>query len=808
MHRLLRAARLMRSRFDEPICVLVCVIVSMAAVRALFFHSGLPAYQHDWSWPFYRERFCESFATSLSTWNPEGLGHPNPFANANPASLILAAFGCITPAALALRICVIALLVLAGSGASRLGRGSPLIFRCASIVVYIASPVVFNKFEAGQVTFWIAYAMLPWTVYFTLEAAEGNFRPFPSFCALGVMGLSCVQPQFFAFNVLVALLAAVYYPSVRAAGFVACTIVAEAVFGAPFLFSALALNQGFSLTVPAPRLTWEQMQSASPDLALRMLGYIAPYADRVYSSGLAASIGKMFLLAFPLLLLGGLVRSERRRRAAFFLTLGVFGFLLTSGFKGPAGGLWAIAFDRTQIATVFREFYHGSALLAVSYAGAVASIQKSMPWRTVLAAIAILGLAPLLYDGHSRLQFVSAEASVQAARSAIASGHDGRFLPLPYRVPMIPPNGSRSGLDVLSWVDAEHESVAEYALTPEVDAILSASADGRRSEARRLMQDMGITAVWYRRDFAADLNSLLDTPLDPQFSGRERRVFGSDAAAYQTITGQACSTESCVAAFAPQTVSRVATVGGAIRFRDVGERKIVLDEGRTPGIRPQGQFDNASPDEGWVFGDSWRWLSASWDDMIDFSAATLRPAAFKFNVRDAGELAYLSFAPMKLCSVRCVALRAAPAGNTTPVSAGSYVLSSSGNAAVSFPAKVVAVPTPLVISIMRTSGAPWRASAILNAEKNASDDSHRMLIVFATRFDPGWSLEAPFASRHVRVNGIYNGWLVGNLPRNMKVEAEYDSQRPFEWAVLIAAVGYGALIVLLAATYKRYRMAT
>ncbi len=756
-----------RTQNVARVALIDCMIVAIATLWTLwpfFVHPGIPSYQHDWSWPFLRERSCDALTTLGSTWLPEGLGHANPFANANPVNYAILGLGCVLPQQLAVRICIVLCALIAGAGALVLAR-TLVGVRGARLgaFAYLALPVFFNKVSAGQFAFLAAFAALPWVYIFLHRISLAPRARLVSACAL-VMAACMVQPQYFVF---VALASAIFcismQPPLPATLAVVAAYLLALALNAPAIWSALSLNAGFGYTVQHPQLEWEFAQSADLGHALVGLGYISAYADEAYARMPFASVALVLLRVVCIVALIALFARRARFGNAFGITA-LVAILVMSGARGPLAPLFLWGFAHVRAAALFRELYHVAPFLALAYAIGIAVIAErlSRTLRWLLAFGFALATLPLCITGHSvDLQFHVMPADVRALNASVAALGPTRMLPLPYRMPIAWGVASRAGVDVLAYVDSRHPSAAEYAPTPTLDAIM-AIAQEHPLEARDLLARHAIGVVARRRELRAAVSAQYFGPARRAASAADS-VFDRDDVAFAALTGSGRCSADC-AGIVPDALpmvgiaSRVARTAidraafrAGVSYVDAGppDRSALVESG-----------SDTDPYEGWVSAAQWAWLDPAWAQLIDLVAVTAVPATIMVVPGPPGRrLAYVARAPLEVCAAgHCVRLRASERPQIMGLSAEGGSIRSfgpAGVAEVADPARyTVSAHAPAHLVRVDYIG-PYEYRGILQGN-GAS------LLVLRQSYDPSWFLVSTGVRKpiQVRADGFANAWLV------------------------------------------------
>lgn len=778
--------------FRRVLYALFSLACGLVTLWPFLLHSGVPAYQHDWSWSLDPLRFHDGLLQMISTWNEEGLGHSNPFATANPVALFTVVLGIVFPPRIALLILLGMISVTAGTGitgvAKRITGSTP--GALIAVFLYVASPVFFNKTSAGQLAYLEAYALFPWTIYWTVRALrEGGYA---NYIALAIFsGLECVQPQFFAFGILQAALFALAFHNTRSLAVLATVTAAELLLNLPNVYAAMTLQRGYAFTIPPPLHQFEVLQSARWPEALRLLGYIIPYADSAYGRAPFGGIAAALLWAVPVLGFAGLIFTWRKPAVHGALALAIVGILISMGERGPLSGLFAWGFVHESATTLFREFYHAAVLTSFAFAIGTACAVAALPASAPLAAVIyVLALLPLAAAGHSiDLHFLAVPEGQSDAIDYIRSQPDGRVLALPYKVPLRAGKATPSGIDVFAYVDRRHMLAGEYGSTPEIDAAAGMIADHQYADAKAVLQRYGVRyLVWRDWVTSAFPDSLLDRFQRTYFK-RAQAVFNSDVDHSALTTAVHCYEGTCVGTL---PLARPLFGIGAnpvplpwtwsdLPFQQTGVAK------DTPPGAVRFERRNISPEAGWVAANDWRWADAAWETLISPIAVAAAATTDAVEVRMSGDAATYVGGPIRACLTTCT--RAPRSASIRKIKRRANVrVFALGPAAIS-----VANPTALSQSNLKrptvrfSNNVPWRLSAQVSG-------GGPTLVVFRTRVDRGWVLRGLPVLRRVNVDGGLNGWLIDAGPHGGTIAVVYSPQNGFFTATWIEAALYGALL--------------
>lgn len=755
-------------------------------------HGGIPSYQHDWSWPFQRERFQDGFLQLVSTWSEEGIGHANPFANANPVALFTLCLGTILPSRLALLLLLAIICLIGGTGIALLARHASGSTPGAllAVFVYICSPVFFNKTSAGQVAYLEAYALFPWVVYATIRAAAGDGRIWLALAGLS-SALECVQPQFFIYGILQAGIFAIVFW--RRSGVLAFATVAlaEGLLNLSGIYAALALRQGYGITILPPTPRYELLQSAAPTDAVRMLGYIIPYAVEAYGRFPFGALCSLALWAVPLVALVGFVLMRSKPAVRGGLVLALVGVVLSTGERGPLAPLLQWGFANASVVTLFREFYHSSVLTACGMSIGTACAIGSVP----RVAFAISGLyfaafIPLVVTGHNfDLHFHKPPDSQLLVANVIRSLPAGRVLVYPYKMPLSYRDSLASGVDTFSYIDRHHMLASEYGETPEIDAAATMLADGRAGEARGLLTRYGVRYIMWRSWVKSAFPAALLQPEQRRYRERAQRVFNGSKPLYAALAEQRrCIADTCFGILhgsrpLVEAISARGRQSGS--WSNVSEKLTIVSE--LPGQQIRFYAAHLSPAGGWVPASIWLWAHPAWAQLIAPLAVIDRgrdEPMVLLNRRPAS-YAYTG-GPLEICMPECRSLPHAL--HVRKFSGGHGTLKPFGASGLSEYLPDAALPRLSQADVKFTYDLPWRVSGTVHGGGD-------VLMVLRTRYDRGWVLHGFRTLRRLTIDGTLNGWLIDAGTHGGTFALIYEPERIFLIAALIQAILYGVVIV-------------
>ncbi|HET7813490.1 MAG TPA: hypothetical protein VFL13_03880 [Candidatus Baltobacteraceae bacterium] len=438
---------------------LACTL-SVLVLWPILLRPGLPAYQHDWSMPFDRTRVLSGAIDHFFTWDAAGLGKPNALASDHVFHLLIALPALLFPGDVSAKIvlafsqCAAALCAYVfARRALAAGRAAA----CCSAVFYACSPIVVNKIGAGHVAFWIAYALLPLAA--ERAAAYGRMPSSAVLAQLALLAAACTfQLQFAAFAVIAAFAAA--GPNLRRA----CAAAAVCTLGAltvlvPTAYALASSARYDPVLFQTPRLAWQNgMSSGFPDVL-----WLAHYVVVYYVVPVAAFTALQICIGIAIAA-GATIGRSRFTFAVLFIA----GLFFATGTSGPAGPVWSWLYAHVAAATVFRESYDASVLIALAYATGIAGLGTFRPGLAAAAIALTVALVPLAAGALG-----STVPNVTAPRTAIDPGRipEGRIAALPLDSPIVYNGHAPGGVDIFAPSGPNHPSLAEYPTLFPLDAL-------------------------------------------------------------------------------------------------------------------------------------------------------------------------------------------------------------------------------------------------------------------------------------------------------------------------------------------------
>jgi hypothetical protein len=767
----------------------VPIVAAVACSGPILFRPGMPAYHHDWSLPFTTAAAVSGAIAHLSTWDPAGLGHPNPFATANPIPLVLAGLALLITPILAGKAMLLLALIVAGLGAARAARtafdASDLAAAAAGLA-YVASPYVVNELGAGHITLWFGYALLPWCFERAIACVKGERG-----AAYGLAlcaALSTIAPQFLVYDAVAVSAASVIARATFAESTKLLTIACGAAVLAlvPTIWAFTQSHGAFAIDVPTPLQSWEDAQSVKLPDALLLVHYIEPYGALAYGSyawlpWITISIAGVGLVAW---------RSWPTAQGALLLCIA--GLAFVTGTQGPLAGLWRAAFDAVPASAAFRELYSAGALVALSIAwGVGVCVHAARRQYSAFLFIAVIAATlPILAGGIGKaVSNVELPSSAQNTAAVLATLPAGRIVPLPLLTPIRLHGVAVGGVDMFAPSDDHHTSMTEYLASYPVTALASAG-EPNDDWWRVFAEAVGASGVVVRDDMvSAESGRLHSTAAG---------IAGASPARVIALTPQPLV--SFAAQLAPMPLSFDQLTGGAHLQSALGP--LPPDGAGVPAVvMPSASRATDDPTRDWV--DAERWRARTPDPAAAIAGGVFtesrKPLQLKMPAGGGWSLLSSSEQPLTIDSVggtKVVEPSRSPQWTSLAGVSGYIAFRPSGNTVIYRIARGVSdAPTgtypAFAIGVSRAE--PWHVDVIVQEPGQG-----RALLIFRDRYAPGWQVSGARTVWHGMADGYANAWLVDDVQSTIALE--YGPQEVFAWLAGIVLVGYAILTLLTVRT--------
>lgn len=329
-----------------------------------------------------------------------------------PADFLVSLATAVLPGDLLQKVILVAIVLLAGTGAGAAVSNLGLAPRLAAATLFVWNPLVFERLAVGDWTFLVSYSMLPWIVWGARRVhtgALGEWAPVVAFMALA----GWMNPV----GGLIALLLAAILVARRNARAGLSVLGAGIVVNLPTILPAL-LRRGGATVDPA----------SAEAYALSTEGGLGVFGNALTLGGIwdptAAAPGRDLLIV---VLLALVLTAAAVAGAALLARRADVGIVGGIGAVAVVGLVIALlgAFDGTRgVLASLAESVPGGSLLVDGQA-----------WLAPLALFLAVGLAGLVAEAATRVSGAAAVAAIGivavaapiALLPSLALGLDGRF---------------------------------------------------------------------------------------------------------------------------------------------------------------------------------------------------------------------------------------------------------------------------------------------------------------------------------------------------------------------------------------------
>lgn len=443
---------------------------------------GLPALRHDWRFPAEPGPLEQVIVNYTAGWLPTGLGEPQPY----PTFYLLA--GILWPIEVVVRspVAFVAIIIAASVGliSSAAWRVStalkaPPVAAAAIAAFAVLNPWVFAKYVAGHVYMVATYGIALAIVGELLSGRRSRARLI-LFC-----GLLISQLQFYLLLAPVLMVWSIKNREWK----VAAALVAAAV---PIVVGIAGNWSDLHRTLFF--LPWQEGQSVPIAQGLQLRGYSFGYAG-AFSVVSAASV--MLLCICGL----GLRRAVQNRVALAVVILGGASLILASGTRGPIGPIYKFAVTHIVAIGVFRELYDIIAFVAIGCVVLLAIGLRRRGWLSYAALASALALG-VPWVMHPAFSFFVPATSVP--NIDFPTGASTRIALLPAFQPLTL-SGRGSGYDPNSYV-VPGRAVPVNQFYPEypVNFALSRAEQGNYAALAAL----SVSRVYFRDYLQSDTRAL------------------------------------------------------------------------------------------------------------------------------------------------------------------------------------------------------------------------------------------------------------------------------------------------------------
>ncbi|HVS45397.1 MAG TPA: hypothetical protein VMS32_01905 [Verrucomicrobiae bacterium] len=593
-------------------------IVVWLVLRPLWAMHGIPAFNHDWSWPPDRIQAWSQFRDAISPFTANNFGQLNFYIGSAPSALVAALavqmFGAQLGVKILSSLLLFGALLAAFALAKRLGATPVVGVSCA--LVYAASPVVANEMAAGHLGYLFGYAALPIITLSGLQLAMGSRRTLAVLALIVVVPFSIAQPQFIAFDALVILVLVPWARTGRDRLVLVLTALAILCASPYEIVLVLFSHPLTALSADRANLHWEAANSSALWKAYIGSAYVRPY-----DAGVPAALLAGRAAAGVLLWLIAIVNVVRTRRWTTFLALTVLAAWLNAGANGPLWSVMSFAFAHVPQLAIFRELYHFSGLIMLGLL-TLCALSRLRPITWVLPLAAILFALPQLTGDYWQLVSTYDNAEI-ATVARIVNADRGTGLVMFW--PLLQPLGESAalaGADPDAFAIGSHPSLSEFVPVQPLSQLGALMCDSKRDPGRILAQ-FGVRYVIVRTTWRSFYDQRMEPGLRDLVAGRDPQNCADDRVlrGLQVVWRGESHALALVSVPTPR-------VGGTL-FADPVWR-LPIERAFDPSDL------TADPRRGWVDGNRWQWWDPTFYGPVNPGIFSMGHVAYELPIHSGG----------------------------------------------------------------------------------------------------------------------------------------------------------------------------
>jgi hypothetical protein len=605
------------SRLHIVSALVGAAIVVWLVLRPLWAMHGIPAFNHDWSWPPDRIQAWSQFRDAISPFTRNNFGQFNFYIGSAPSSLAAALavqmFGAQLGVKILSSLLLFGALFAAFALAKRLGATPVEGASCA--LIYAASPVFANEMAAGHLGYLFGYAALPIITLSGLQLALGSRRALSALALAVVVPFSIAQPQFIVFDALVILLLVPWARTGRDRLVVVLTALAILCASPYEIVLALFSHPLTALSFDRANLHWEAANSSALWKAYIGSAYVRPYDASVPAALLAGRAA-----AGVLLWLIAIVNVVQTRRWMTFLALTVLAAWLNAGANGPLWSVMSFAFVHVPQLAIFRELYHFSGLIMLGLL-TLCALSRLRPMAWILAPAAVLFALPQLTGAYWHLVGTYDNAEIAAvARIVNADRGTGSVLFWPLLQPL-GRSAALAGADPDAFAIGSHPSLSEFVPVQPLSQLGALLCDSKH-DPQRILAQFGVRYAIVRTAWRSFYDQRMEPGLRDLVAGRDPQ----NCADARLLRGLhvVWRGESHALALVSAPTSRVGATLSDPVWRLPIERAF------------EASVLTADPRRGWVDGDRWQWWDPTFYGPVNPGIFSLGHVAYELPPQSGG----------------------------------------------------------------------------------------------------------------------------------------------------------------------------
>lgn len=367
---------LIRRHWFTLLIILIYAFISFLTIHKVIFDGNtFVGMRHDWYSAPYPQMIIDHIKSVFYIWN-DYFGYPYLRNNVLYYYLFEGLLGLVTRfnGIVLFKVEIAVLIFMSGIFMYYMLRtiGVSRLSAFTSGLLYMLTPVIFNKIVAGHLGYVFSYSLTPLIFALFLKGVKNDEVEIRYIILAGIVyGVSVAQHQFFVYIPIIIALYILLLWIIEYRAFIKGIESLLIILLIGFLMHMFWILPNATLgSIPVYYLSPLDYHGimASPNVieSMLMIGYPHPYDYKaLLSKGLMPRI-YIILLAFPSISMISLLRKDKRVYKLLAASLLLIGVFLTAAMKSPFGSLWQFLFIHVPGFRIFRETYHSEFLVAFS----------------------------------------------------------------------------------------------------------------------------------------------------------------------------------------------------------------------------------------------------------------------------------------------------------------------------------------------------------------------------------------------------------------------------------------------------------
>lgn len=456
---------------ENAIALSIYVLLSLIILRDILFTQYRLGFNQDWVFPSTAYELKVYVTQAFYLWNSNNLGTPIVYPTEYLLQYLLLPFSCLGfSGATVIRIILFLIFAVGGYSMYLLLRKSfklGYIPSLVSAIFYITTPVVFNKFVAGHITYLIGYALSPLIIVYFKKYIDTTKAKYLVLVGLLIAFVS-IQVQFGVMLFILILFYALLVAKINMRKTIKITlflILIALLIHSFWTLPGLINRSGVAETVRVAS-NIEELKSWNTSLinAFGLIGYRSPHFETALNDHNYRPIWNIFSFSLLILIFSSLIVCRDSVPLPFGI-ISIISLIFTTALSDPFGGVVFFLYSNFPIFNIFREVYHLTFLISFSYSVMLAftvnyiyNLNKIKIY-TFTSILLILGIIiaynPFIYmeDFDGQIQTYNFDNyDISLMDGYQGSGENYRVLYLPMIQPFKYENNTYNGIDpVISY---------------------------------------------------------------------------------------------------------------------------------------------------------------------------------------------------------------------------------------------------------------------------------------------------------------------------------------------------------------------